>query len=379
LIGRPEGGRFSDLEFMALHHVIAWGIFLALVLVMLAIDLLVLHRKPHEIHFKEALLGSLVPVAFAMLFIGAIYLAYETHFLEMGFLPAGIDPNDHLARMYAMNGREASLLFLTGYLVELSLSADNVFLFVVLMAYFRVPRQLQHRVLFWGVLGALVMRGIMILTAAKLAQFEWVIYVFGAFLIFTGFKMFFSGGEQKDPSDNMAVRVVRRILPFQEGFEGQSFFTRVSGRRVATTLFLVLVCIEFTDLVFALDSIPAVFGITLDPFIVFTSNVFAILGLRSMYFLLAGVIDRFHLLKYGLAVVLGFVGVKMVLPGASDAVDYFTGRHYAWEIDKYVSLAVIVLCLGGAVGASLVFPPIKRHGNPLEEEDTVKKLAAAGP
>jgi len=175
------------------------------------------------------------------------------------------------------------------------------------------------------------------------------------------------------------VRLVRRILPFRKGFEGQSFFTRESGRRAATTLFLVLVCIEFTDLVFALDSIPAVFGITLDPFIVFTSNVFAILGLRSMYFLLAGVIDRFHLLKYGLALVLGFVGVKMALPGASDVVDYFTGRHYAWEIDRYVSLAVIVLCLGGAVAASLVFPPGRRHRNPLAEEDEIKKLAAAGP
>ena len=193
------------------HHVIAWGIFLALVLVMLAIDLLVLHRKPHEIHFKEALIGALAPVSFAMLFIGAIYFAYEYHFLKMGgSLPAGIAPGDHLARMYATNGREAALLFLTGYLVELSLSADNVFLFVVLMAFFRVPRPLQHRVLFWGVLGALVMRGLMILMAAELAQFEWVIYLFGAFLIVMGVKMLFSGGEPKDPSDNIAVRLVRR-------------------------------------------------------------------------------------------------------------------------------------------------------------------------
>jgi len=363
---------------MDLNHIIAWGIFLAFVLVMLAIDLLVLHRKPRPIHFGEALLGSLIPVSAALLFMGVLYYAYEHHVLNLGFLPAGIDPGDHLARMYAANGREAALLFLTGYLVELSLSADNVFLFVVLMAFFRVPRPLQHRVLFWGVLGALAMRGIMILAAAELSQFEWMLGVFGAFLILMGFKMLFSRGEPKDPSDNIAVRLLRRIVPFQDGFEGQSFFTRAGGRRVATTLFLVLVCIEFTDLVFALDSIPAVFGITLDPFLVFTSNVFAILGLRSMYFLLAGVMDRFHLLKYGLALVLGFVGVKMVLPGASDVVDYFTGRHFTWEIDKYVSLAVIVACLGGSVAASLLVPPGKRHHNPLEEDHPVKKLAATG-
>jgi tellurite resistance protein TerC len=246
------------------------------------------------------------------------------------------------------------------------------------MVFFRVPRPLQHRVLFWGVLGALVMRGIMILTAAELAQFEWVICLFGMFLILTAIKMLFSRGEPKDPSDNIAVRLVRKILPFKDGFDGPNFFTRANGKRIATTLFLVLVCIEFTDLVFALDSIPAVFGITLDPFIVFTSNIFAILGLRSMYFLLAGVIDRFHLLKYGLALVLGFVGVKMVLPGAAELVNHFTGSHHTWEIDKYVSLAVIVLSLAGSVVASLLFPSGRRHLNPLDDENAVKKLAPTG-
>jgi len=360
---------------MELHHAIAWGIFLALVLVMLAIDLLVLHRRPHEIRLKEALIGALVPAVMAMLFIAAIYFAYEYHFLNLGILPAGIDPSDHIARAYPTTGSEASLLFLTGYLVELSLSADNVFLFVVFMVFFRVPRQLQRRVLFWGVLGALVMRGILILTAAELARFEWVIGVFGVFLILTGIKMLFSRGAPKDPSNNIAVRLVRKILPFKDGFDGPNFFTREGGKRIATTLFLVLVCIEFTDLIFALDSIPAVFGITLDPFIVFTSNIFAILGLRSMYFLLAGVIDRFHLLKYGLALVLGFVGVKMVLPGAAEIVNHFTGGRHVWEIDKYVSLAVIVLCLAGSVVASLLLPSGQRHRNPLDEETVGKKLA----
>ncbi len=353
---------------MDLQHVIAWGIFLAFVLVMLAIDLLVLHRKPHEIHLREALLGALIPVACALLFIGVIYFAYQYHFFNLGNLPAGINPADHLARLYPANGREAALLFLTGYIVEVSLSADNVFLFVVLMAFFKVPRQFQHRVLFWGVLGALVMRGIMILAAAKLAQFEWVIYIFGAFLLFTGLKMLFAGAEPKDPSNNIAVRLVRKILPFHDGFDGQNFFTRVHGKRIATTLFLVLVCIEFTDLVFALDSIPAIFGITLDPFIVFTSNIFAILGLRSMYFLLAGIMDKFHLLKYGLALVLGFVGVKMVLPGIAELTTHYTGAPHTWEIDKYVSLAVIVLCLAGSVLASLLWPTGQHHPNPLNSK-----------
>jgi tellurite resistance protein TerC len=348
---------------MDAHVLIAWAIFLTLVLVMLAVDLLILHRKPHEIHFREALLGTFIPVGFALLFMVGLYVAYQRHFLDLGIREAAAA--GHRAHLYPTSGREAALLFLTGYLVELSLSADNVFLFVVLMAFFKVPRHLQHRVLFWGVLGALVMRGILILTAAELSRFEWVIVLFGAFLILSGVKMFFAGVEPKDPSNNLAVRLVRRILPVAPHFEGQRFFTRVNGKRLATALFLVLVCIEFTDLVFALDSIPAIFGITLDPYIVFTSNILAVLGLRSMYFLLAGIIDRFHLLRYGLALVLGFVGVKMVLPGAAWAVNHFSGSRHAWEIDKYVSLGIIVLCLGGSMAASALVRPATRHRNPL--------------
>jgi tellurite resistance protein TerC len=352
------------MEFMDLHHFIAWGVFLALVLVMLAIDLLVLHRKPHEIRFKEALIGTLVPVGMALLFTGVVYLAYQTQYLVP---PADIRPE--AARFYPRvgGGAEACIMFLTGYLVELSLSADNVFLFVVLMGFFRVPRELQHRVLFWGVIGALVMRGLMIFAGtALITRFEWIIYLFGVFLIFTGGKMLFAGDEPKDPSDNIAVRLFRRFLPVHDAFEGQRFFTRVSGKWGATTLFLVLVCIEFTDLVFALDSIPAIFGITLDWFLVFTSNVLAILGLRSMYFLLAGIIDRFHLLKYGLAAVLGFVGVKMILPGVAEAVNHWTGSHHVWEIDKYVSLGVIVICLAGSIVASTLIPSGTHHRNPLQ-------------
>jgi tellurite resistance protein TerC len=363
---------------MPLHHVIAWAVFLGLVLVLLAIDLLVLHRKPHEVHLKEALIGSLIPVTAALLFVGAIFWAYQTHWMDLGIIPAGAN-----AKFYPDTGHEAALLFVTGYLVELSLSADNVFLFVILMTFFRVPSQLQHRVLFWGVIGALLMRGVMILAgSALLTQFEWVIYLFGAFLLFTGIKMFFSGEEAKDPSDNLAVRLARKIFPVHDGYDGKHFFTRINGRRVATTLFLVLVCIEFTDLVFALDSIPAIFGITHDAFIVFTSNVFAILGLRSMYFLLAGVMDRFHLLKYGLALVLGFVGLKMVLPGVAEIYNHFRGTQHEWEVGKYVSLGVIVFCLTASIVASLVFPSRKRHSNPLKDEapdDGTKKIVVPTP
>jgi tellurite resistance protein TerC len=353
---------------MEAHHFIAWALFLGFVLVLLAIDLFVLHRKPHEIHLREALIGALVPVGAALLFVGAIYFAYNAHWLDLGVVPhelrtAGTE------RYYPDTGGEAALYFLTGYVVELSLSADNVFLFVILMNFFKVPRTLQHRVLFWGVLGALVMRGIMILLGASLlSRFEWIIYLFGAFLVFTGIKMLFSSDEKGDPSDNIAVRIVRKILPVHEGYEGKHFFTVVNGKKLATTLFLVLVCIEFTDLVFALDSIPAIFGITRDPFIVFTSNVFAILGLRSMYFLLAGVMDKFHLLRYGLAVVLAFVGTKMVLPGLGDLYGHFTNTQPHWEIDKYLSLGVILASLTISIIASLLWPRKTHTHNPLEEE-----------
>lgn len=358
---------------MDLHHVIAWGIFLAFVLLMLALDLFVLHRKPRAIDLKEALVGSLIPVLAALSFVVAIFYAYQSGFLQIPSHVAGTPA----ARFYPSTGGDAALTFLTGYLVELSLSADNVFLFVILLTFFKVPRELQHRVLFWGVLGALVMRGVLILAgAALLVHFEWVMYVFGAFLIFTGGRFMFSSQEPKDPSDNIAVRVVRKILPFKHGYDGQNFFTQHGRKRVATTLFLVLVCIEFTDLIFALDSIPAIFGITRDPFIVFTSNVFAILGLRSLYFLLAGIMDRFHLLKYGLAVILGFVGVKMVLPGVGELVGHFTQKSYDWEINQYVSLAVIVGTLTASIVASLLVRSRRHHANPLNITAGVKAAPA---
>jgi tellurite resistance protein TerC len=335
------------------HAILAWGLFLAFVLSMLALDLFVLHRKPHAIKLREAFLGSLLPVALAMLFTLFLYWAYDVHFLELGKIAENADP-----RFWPNTGSEAAVSFFTGYLVELSLSADNIFLFVVLMSFFKVPANLQHRVLFWGVLGALAMRGGMILIGSELLRrYHWIIYIFGAFLIFTAFKMLFSKNEKSDPSDHLIIRLVRKFIPIHTGFEGKRFFTKIDGKIMGTSLLLVLVCIEFTDLVFALDSIPAIFGITLDPFIVFTSNVFAILGLRSMYFLLAGVIDKFRYLKVGLAVVLGFVGVKMVLPLAGSIYGHFAGGEHAWHVDKYISLGVIVGTLTISIVASLLFPP----------------------
>jgi len=324
------------------QHLIALGIFLTFVLAILAVDLFVLHRKPHEIKMKEAFLGTLLPICSALIFTAAIYWAYETHFLGLGVLSGA----EQAVPRYAANGKDALLLFLTGYIIELALSADNVFLFVVLITFFKVPRELQHRVLFWGVIGALVMRGIMIAAGvALLAKFEWIIYLFGTFLIFAAIKILFTKHEKSDPSKSLAIRTLQKILPIKTGYEGKKFFTRdEKGVLVGTSLLMVLVCIEFTDLIFALDSIPAIFGITRDWFIIFTSNVFAILGLRSMYFLLTGAMDRFHYLKLGLSVILAFVGIKMILP----AVGY--------HIDAYISLSIIVSILTISVTLSLLFP-----------------------
>ncbi len=340
------------------QQLIAWGGFLVFVLIMLALDLFILHRKAHEIQMKEALIGTLVPIVLALGFTGFVFWAYgPAHFLHLGIVSPELAASP-VSRFYPATGPDAAILFLTGYVVELSLSADNVFLFAVLMAYFKVPSEKQHRVLFWGVLGALVMRGALIVAgAALLARFQWIIYLFGAFLVFTGAKMLFGGSEEPDPAKGLPLRIAKRILPFHSDYDGDRFFTRINGRRLATQLFLVLVCIEFTDLVFALDSIPAIFGISRDPFIVYTSNVFAILGLRSMYFILAGVMDKLHYLRVGLAAILGFVGVKMLVPLMGDLYGRLvTGQEHHWVINKYISLGVILGVLITSVLASLAFP-----------------------
>jgi tellurite resistance protein TerC len=294
-----------------------WVGFIAFVLAMLALDLGVFHRSAHEVRPKEAGVWVAVWVALALLFAVGLW------YFESG----------HVA-----------LTFLTGYVIEESLSVDNLFVMVVIFNYFAVPANCQHRVLFYGILGALIMRGLFIgLGAVLLARFEWILYVFGAMLLITGVRMMFKHDEEFEGDQNRIVRLVRRFVPLTPEYHGKKFFVATNGRQLATPLLLVLILVEFTDLIFAVDSIPAIFGITRDPFLVFTSNIFAVLGLRSMYFLLAAVIERFYLLKYGLAVILSFIGVKML------------GERW-FHIDITASLAVVLGTLSLAVAASLVWP-----------------------
>jgi tellurite resistance protein TerC len=294
-----------------------WVGFNVFVLLLLAVDLGVFHRDAHAVSAKEAAIWSAVWVALALTFNAGIYL-------------------------YA--GAQPGLEFLTGYLIEKALSVDNIFVFLLVFSYFRVPAKYQHRVLFWGVLGALVMRGAMIGAGAFLiARFHWILYVFGGFLVITAIRMATQDERAIEPEANPVIRLVRRIVPVTNVYHGQNFFIRENSQWVATPLFIVLVFVEFTDLVFAVDSIPAIFAVTQDPFLVYTSNVFAILGLRSLYFLLADVIGRFHYLQLGLAAVLGFVGLKML------AVDVY-------KVPIGWSLGIIALLLGTSVAASWMFP-----------------------
>jgi tellurite resistance protein TerC len=291
---------------------------------MLALDLGVFHRKSHTVSGKEALIWSLVWISLALVFNAAIYFFWNR------MMPGSSYTN-----------KEAALAFFTGYLIEKSLSVDNIFVFILIFSFFAVPGAYQHHVLFWGILGALVMRGALILAgAALLEQFHWIIYLFGAFLIFTGIRMALHRDEEIHPEKNPIVKFFKKFMPVTENFEKDKFFIRRSGKLMATPLFLVLLIIESTDLVFAVDSIPAIFAVTRDPFIVYTSNVFAILGLRALYFLLANVMDKFQYLKLGLAAVLTFVGIKMVI------VEFY-------PIPVGISLIVVASILAISILASL--------------------------
>ena len=264
-----------------------WAGFLVFVLVMLALDLGVFNRKVHVISFKESLVWSVVWVIIAGIFAAGVYWFF---------------------------GKQAGLEFVTGYVIERALSVDNLFVFLVIFQYFAVRAELQHRVLFWGIIGALVMRAIFILAGgAILAAFSWAMYVFGGILVVTGIKLFIQRDEETHPERNPVVRLIAKVLPMDPKHQGKEFLKRLDGRWVFTPLFLALVTVEISDVVFAVDSIPAVFAVTRDPFIVFTSNIFAILGLRAMYFMLAGIMDSFRFLRIGLAAVLVFVGVKMLV------------------------------------------------------------------
>jgi len=294
-----------------------WIGFLAFVLLMLALDLGVFHRKSHEVKIKEALIWSAVWISIALLFNYGIYV--------------------YMGEVKAME-------FLTGYIIEKSLSIDNLFVFIMIFSYFNVDKKYQHKVLFWGIIGALIMRSIFIFAGVALInKFHWIIYIFGAFLIFTGFKMLFQKDEKMDPNKNPLVKLFKRFYPVTDEMHGDRFFVKVNAKTFATPLFVVLLLVEFTDLIFAVDSIPAIMAITSDPFIIFTSNVFAILGLRALYFALAGITQYFHYIKYGLSAILVFVGVKMVL------VDFY-------KIPVMISLFTILGILVISVVASLLFP-----------------------
>lgn len=295
-----------------------WIGFSVFILLMMSLDLGLLNRKAHVIKYREAATWSAVWVTLALIFAGLVFY-YQ--------------------------GTDRGLEFLTGYLIELSLSVDNLFVFLLIFSYFKVPAKYQHRVLFWGVMGALVMRLTMIfIGAALINRFHWIIYIFGAFLVYTGIKMFKHEELDIRPEDNPLVKFVTRYIPITRHYEEEKFFTRVNGRLTGTLLFLVLVIVEVTDLVFAVDSIPAIFAITTNTFIVYTSNVFAILGLRSMYFLLAGVVEKFQYLKMGLAIVLTFIGAKMLVVAV--------GVH----IPIWFSLIFVAVVLLSSVIASLLWP-----------------------
>lgn len=360
-----------------------WLSFILLVLALLALDLGVFHRKAHVVRVKEALGWSALWITLGLAFSVFVYFGYEHHWLGLGSHVDAVDGTIN-------NGSTATIKYLTGYVVEKSLSVDNIFVIAMLFAFFAVPAIYQHRVLFWGILGALIMRGAMIAIGAELiSRYHWILYIFGVFLIITGIKMLVMKTEHTDPSQNIVVRLVRKLFPVTEHFHGQHFLVRAGskashepavpsehnapadhavdqarqGKWMLTPLALALVMIETTDLIFAVDSIPAIFAITADPFLVFTSNVFAILGLRSLYFALAGMMDKFRYLKVSLAVVLAFVGVKML---AADWLKAVIGSNFNFYV-----LGLILLILAVGVIASLMANRREAKRAPLPQKQKV--------
>ena len=320
----------------------AYGIFGLFILFGMTLDLGVFHRKAHVVSAKEAMGWTAFWVSSALLFGIVVYFMYENHWLGLGLeVPVLGKPGETAT----VTGFEAARNYVLGYIVEQSLSIDNVFVISLLFTSLGIPAIYQHRVLFWGILGAIFMRGVMIVIGASLVQnFAWITYVFGGFLILTAGKMALDRGHDSDPTKSPVVRLFTRFLPVTDQFDGQKFLIRIDGRLFATPLLLALVLVEFTDLIFAVDSIPAIFSITADPFIVFTSNIFAIVGLRSLYFCVAALIRAFRFLKPALIVILAFIGVKMCLV------------HTAWKIKPEVSFVVVLGVLAVGIGASLVLP-----------------------
>jgi tellurite resistance protein TerC len=306
---------------MTENPALLWGLFNAFIVLMLALDLVVFHRRAHTIQFKEAIGWTIFWVGLAAIFaVGVFYF----------------------------RGPQAGTEFVAGYLIEESLSVDNLFVFLLLFRYFRVPGELQHGVLFWGIIGALVMRlGFILAGVALLDRFHWLIYVFAAVLIFSGIRLWTEKDKEIDPEKNPLTRLARKLFPVTKDFRGKSFFVREGGKLVATPLFIVLISLETTDLIFAVDSIPAVLAITRDPFIVYSSNAFAVLGLRSLYFALSGVMDLFHHLHYGLSAILVFVGIKMLISSY-------------WKIPTGWSLGVVAGLLIASIIASIIWPEKKK-------------------
>lgn len=299
-----------------------WVFFNLFIIAMLLVDILIFHRKDHEVKIREALAWSAVWIVLALLFCAGIYQYW---------------------------GQEKAMTFLTGYVLEKSLSVDNLFVFLLIFTYFKVPASLQHNVLFWGILGALIMRALFIFTGiALLERFHWIVYVFGGLLIFTGFKLFSGGERQVEPEKNPIVKAFRKIMPVTPHYHGNKFFAHVNHKLYATPLLVVLIVIETTDVIFAMDSIPAILAISTNSFIVYTSNAFAILGLRALYFALSGLMKMFHYLNYGLGVILIFVGVKMV------GEDFF-------KIPVAVALGVIAVILAASIALSILRPEKPKH------------------
>lgn len=318
-----------------------WIVFIAIVMVFLALDLGVFHKNDHVIKSKEAGIWTAIWVTVALAFSGVIYWLFDSGMVEN---PTGLNPNN------------AVLKYVTGYLIELSLSIDNVFVIAVIFSSFKIPALYQHRVLFWGILGAIIFRGLMILFGvALITKFDWIIYVFGVFLLYTAYKMLKSDDSDFDPKNSWIFRQVKKLFPITGNLHGHDFFVRRMGIKAATPLFMALVVIELTDVLFALDSIPAILAITADPFIVFSSNILAILGLRSMYFLVSRMLEKFRYINYSLVVILAFVGLKMLFA-------------HSIELPEWISLAVISVSLLAGIVASLVIPE-KKGKEEVSSED----------
>lgn len=321
---------------------IVWVIFISVVIIALILDLGVFNRSPHEIKTKEAAIWTSVWVGCAVLFSGIIYLSFQNNWIAN---PTGLAPTN------------AVLKYITGYLIELSLSIDNIFIIALIFSSFAIPKKYQHEVLFYGVLGAIVFRALMIVFGVALInEFSWIVYVFGVFLIITAVKMLYTGNKHSDPKDSKVYKWISKVYPVTNVIESDKFFIRKNGVKHATPLFVALIIIELTDVFFAIDSIPAILAITADPFIVFSSNILAIMGLRSMFFLIVGMLEKFRYISYSLVIILAFVGIKMLI-------------SHSVEIPEWLSLGVIVVSLaGGMIASKAVSKPRAEHPLVLKDE-----------